>query len=246
MNRKTFVQSVGATCANWTWSWSFVNPDEKFVLFGLWQDQEEGNRRRILSRSWEYSPKGRKQPGYQQAVEHVRLVEQEGYALFTFPLFAKEGKLKEDKHDPAEIERFGNELTVGELRYRDGSWFCEPLGEAQGTSPELEDDKELYEGAKTQITVNAYERNPTARKRCIAHFGTKCQICDFDFEAVYGEIGRDFIHVHHHVSPRVVGERYKIDPVKDLIPLCPNCHAMIHRTKEALTVDALKRLIASR
>lgn len=107
-----------------------------------------------------------------------------------------------------------------------------------------EESKGLSEGAKRQITVNAYERNPEARKECIAHYGYKCQACGFDFEKIYGERGKGFIHVHHIVPLSKIGESYKVKPTKDLIPVCPNCHAMIHRDKEnTLTVEKLKDIL---
>ncbi|GEM_PF-5778449 len=55
----------------------------------------------------------------------------------------------------------------------------------------------LIEGAEKTVIVNAYERSSRAREICIQHYGTKCCVCDFDFERVYGEIGHGHIHVHH-------------------------------------------------
>jgi hypothetical protein len=42
-----------------------------------------------------------------------------------------------------------------------------------------------------------------------------------------------------------IGESYKIDPVRDMIPLCPNCHAMVHRSNESrpLAVEVLRSII---
>ncbi len=101
----------------------------------------------------------------------------------------------------------------------------------------------LYEGAKKQITVNAYERNNQARQECIAHHGCRCSVCDFDFEKMYGNLGEGFIHVHHIKPLSKIGKSYKVDFKNDLVPVCPNCHSMIHRNKEALTVDELKQII---
>jgi predicted HNH restriction endonuclease len=109
---------------------------------------------------------------------------------------------------------------------------------------DIEDESEdLFEGAKKQTTVNAYERSSQARKECIEYYGYKCQICDFDFEKVYGDIGKGFIHVHHIVDISTIGENYKIDPIKDLIPVCPNCHAMLHKRKPAYSIKEIKDLI---
>jgi hypothetical protein len=100
-----------------------------------------------------------------------------------------------------------------------------------------------YEGAVTRVLVNAYERNAAARKACIASWGCKCWVCGFDFEAVYGELGQGFVHVHHLQPLSEIGFSYQLDPVLDLRPVCPNCHAMLHRKVPTLTLDALERLL---
>ena len=107
---------------------------------------------------------------------------------------------------------------------------------------ELPEIEGLFEGAKKTVLVNRYERNPEARKECIAAHGYKCIVCGMDFEKTYGEIGKDFIHVHHIVPISTIGNEYQLNPVKDLVPVCPNCHAMLHRGKEGrvLTVEELK------
>ena len=101
----------------------------------------------------------------------------------------------------------------------------------------------FYEGAAKQIKVNKYERSKTARDKCIDHYGCHCSVCDMDFEKTYGETGKDYIHVHHITPLSEIGERYKLDPVNDLRPVCPNCHAMIHRQKPSLTIEELKALM---
>lgn len=98
----------------------------------------------------------------------------------------------------------------------------------------------LIEGAKRTITVNSYERNNRARQLCIKHYGLKCQVCDFDFEKTYGDIGKDFIHVHHLTKVADIKEKYKVDPIKHLRPVCPNCHAMLHRQEPPFTIEELK------
>lgn len=109
------------------------------------------------------------------------------------------------------------------------------------TSPEA---SELWEGAITHRVVNSFERNPLARKKCIDAHGAQCAACGMDFERQYGEIGRNFIHVHHVVPLSEVSCRYRIDPVKDLVPLCPNCHAMIHKMDNPADVQKLKERVA--
>ncbi|EGQ9330366.1 HNH endonuclease, partial [Vibrio vulnificus] len=98
---------------------------------------------------------------------------------------------------------------------------------------------------KKTITINAYERNSAARQACINKLGCSCMICGFNFELVYGERGSGFIHVHHIVPVAEINHEYKIDPVTDLIPVCPNCHAMLHRNGHTLSPKELSGLIRS-
>ena len=100
----------------------------------------------------------------------------------------------------------------------------------------------LPDGMKTQIIVNTYERNPQARRKCLEHWGHLCVVCDFDFEEMYGVLGRDYIHVHHLTPLSEIGESYLVDPVNDLRPVCPNCHAMLHRGT-VLTIEQLQEII---
>ena len=96
---------------------------------------------------------------------------------------------------------------------------------------EIDENVSLPEGAKQRVTVNKYERNPRARQRCIAHYGKKCCICGFSFGDTYGEVAEGFIHVHHVKPLSEIRTKYTVDPVKDLRPVCPNCHAVIHIRK---------------
>ncbi len=110
MSRKQFIESQGATCKNWNWSWSFINESEKFIAFGAWDIHEDGNLTLILSEDWAISPKGKKQPGYPQSREHIRLIEKENFKLKTFPM----EYMKSDENDdgaPAKIKGFTPKLT---------------------------------------------------------------------------------------------------------------------------------------
>lgn len=103
--------------------------------------------------------------------------------------------------------------------------------------------KTFKEGDVKQITSSKYERNPYARQVCIDHYGLKCSICNFDFGKFYGDLGIGFIHVHH-IKPMATRKgNYEINPINDLRPVCPNCHSMIHRKKQELTIDELKKTI---
>lgn len=110
---------------------------------------------------------------------------------------------------------------------------------------EISDVSNLREGAVRFISINAYERNPKARKLCIDAHGTRCVVCDFSFAETYGEIAEGFIHIHH-LSPLALseGER-EIDPVADLRPVCPNCHAVIHLKDGCMSIQSLREILNS-
>ena len=79
------------------------------------------------------------------------------------------------------------------------------------------------------------------RAICISVHGTRCKVCSLDFGELYGEIGRGFIHVHHVVPVSQMNPDYKINPVSELVPVCPNCHSMLHRQNPPLLIAELKR-----
>jgi len=108
---------------------------------------------------------------------------------------------------------------------------------------EVDYDIKYAEGKTKQVLVNSFERNPIARKLCIDHFGLKCQVCDFSFYEKYGDIGKAFIHVHHKIDLSSIGNEYSVNPLTDLIPVCPNCHSILHKKKPSYTIDELKNII---
>jgi hypothetical protein len=108
---------------------------------------------------------------------------------------------------------------------------------------EVQESPPLFEGAVRQITVNAYERNPAARQKCIAAHGTTCCVCGFNFGAIYGPETEGYIHVHHLRALSEADGEYAVDPVKDLRPVCPNCHAVLHLGGECRSIDEVKKML---
>jgi hypothetical protein len=104
--------------------------------------------------------------------------------------------------------------------------------------------KSLFkEGQRTSVLVNRYERDPKARQACLEHYGCRCAACGFIFSSFYGALGEGVIEVHH-LEQLSEGEGGRlVDAVRDLRPLCSNCHTMIHRRQPALTIDELRALI---
>lgn len=110
---------------------------------------------------------------------------------------------------------------------------------------EVDSVQTFREGAVRQVSVNAYEREPKARQKCIDYYGSSCFICDFDFGRAFGQRGKGFIHVHHLRPLSEIAEEYEIDPIKDLRPVCPNCHAMIHRRSPPFSLEEIKMFLKS-
>jgi 5-methylcytosine-specific restriction enzyme A len=108
---------------------------------------------------------------------------------------------------------------------------------------EVINSDKLTEGAVRQITVNAYERNPVARTRCIEAHGVGCYVCGFNFGAAYGASASGFIHVHHIKPLATIAEQYEVNPVEDLRPVCPNCHAVIHMTNPPRSIEEVRALL---
>jgi 5-methylcytosine-specific restriction enzyme A len=133
-----------------------------------------------------------------------------------------------------------NALEELNLVHRDHNEVLERLP----TETQPFEDLNLYsEGKVVQVFVDRFERNQSARIKCIEHFGDKCYACDFDFGDIYGDVADGFVHVHHKTPLSEIGEEYKVDPIKDLVPLCANCHSVVHLSNPVMAVEELKRRI---
>lgn len=163
------------------------------------------------------------------------------YQQFTSLIYKNALKSVELHIDYYESLRHGRLNSIREIL---NNHRCKLSLDSESIFPdEIHENGNLTEGVKKTISVNAYERNTTARKECIEHYGVVCNVCQFDFEAIYGSVGSGFIHVHHIVPLHVINKSYIVDPIKDLRPVCPNCHAMLHRGSTTLTIKELKEII---
>ena len=105
---------------------------------------------------------------------------------------------------------------------------------------EIVDPGKYKEGATKTVSVNVYERSAAARKACVVYYGFNCSVCDINFQTEYGDIGKGFIHVHHLKSLAKLDDQYEVDPINDLRPVCPNCHAMLHKETPSIAIEVLK------
>lgn len=125
--------------------------------------------------------------------------------------------------------------------------YCNHLGEATSKAEllaeEIAEPRKYHEGAVKKFAINAYERDPLARKDSIRHYGATCFICGFNFEQRYGAEGKGLIHVHHLRPLSEVKAEYELDPIRDLRPVWPNCHAMIHRRVPPYSIIEMKEML---
>lgn len=101
-----------------------------------------------------------------------------------------------------------------------------------------------YEGNEVFSYRVGYERNAEARMVCLSHHGYSCNACGLNLEVKYGSIAREFIHVHHMNQISDSGGQREVNPILDLVPLCPNCHAVVHRRSPPFSIEELRGFIA--
>jgi 5-methylcytosine-specific restriction protein A len=242
MSRTALFREIGAEFANPRWSWAAVNHEKRMVYFCAWAERMTESCATILSEDWE-KRRARKSPGFSDAVKKLRLVQEEGYELTVFKMV--NGR-KPDEDGPSVIKELDKTPIAARLQKVGKEWLAVFSTEDTQLSDILPSQftATFPEGAKKKIVVEAAERNPAARRACLEHYGAKCAVCELEFAKVYGEIGLGFIHVHHLKPLAFVDEAYEVDPVKDMVPLCPNCHAMVHKKMPPILPEDLKALMA--
>jgi 5-methylcytosine-specific restriction protein A len=120
-SRKQFILAQGATCANWNWSWSFVNEKEGVIIFGSGEEPIQDGKRLILGKSWVTGSDGkRKAPGYGQSRGHIDLIKG-GYQLKTFPLIYSRDA---SGQDPVRLAGFYEDLQCKDLEELDDGWYA--------------------------------------------------------------------------------------------------------------------------
>ena len=105
---------------------------------------------------------------------------------------------------------------------------------------EIEADPSALEGNPIEAVSRRYERKPVNREICLSVRGRRCCCCNMDFGEVYGEIADGFIEVHHTTPAAEMGPGYLINPVTELVPICSNCHSVVHLSSPASSVDGVR------
>jgi 5-methylcytosine-specific restriction enzyme A len=244
MSRKKFIKRQGADCKNWNWSWSFVNETKRFIIFGLWSHHSGSDEGLVLSREWKTNAAGRMNLGFKQSEEHARLVVEDGYDLLTFPIFAKidaSGKISEN--GPVKIGRYQPILQRKFLIELGCNWYAvdTPLPPANSFEPLI--GPVFEEGEQSMLLSKRVERSAAARQRCLDIHGRQCVVCSKSMSDLYGPMGEGVIDVHHLNELSQRNGKHRVDPEKDLVPVCPNCHRIIHTQRPALSVEAVRKML---
>ena len=218
------------------WDTGIVEHDSEFLIFA--NVGTEGRTGHDYNNRWEgelfrWSHKG----GSRLQWTSVRKLLEEGRRIHLF--------WRESNSAPFEYAGLVKAIEVLDKTPVEILWSFED-GAHDGTffqGPDEVHSEEYTEGTAHQVSVNVYERNGSARRACINHYGTSCAVCGQNFEDLYGPIGAGYIHVHHLVPLSDCGEGYKVDPFKDLRPICPNCHAMVHRRQPPYSVEEVQQML---
>lgn len=171
----------------------------------------------------------------------------------TTPIISKLLKSNAIANEEAEksYEYLCHELSITPSKKARTYWILDlpngilPFSPIQGDTDYPDEVTQYIEGVTKRVCVNRYERNEEARSACLKHYGFNCVVCDFNFESKFGLLGQRFIHVHHLVPISSCGQEYTVNPVDDLRPVCPNCHAMLHKSDPPFSIEELKELIMS-
>ena len=191
-----------------------------------------------------WNPKAKSKKANYVEVDFDTIINPETEAIFPLPL-QKNGVYRNQKTWTPQSSGMELHDEVAEKLEKDWANFLRrpvPVREIS-YADEVDFQKTFREGAPKKVTTTVYERKPAARAICIKFYGAVCKVCEFDFSKKYGELGKGFIHVHHLQPKAEIGKSVKLNPIRDLRPVCPNCHAMIHQRKPVYSIEELKMIM---
>jgi hypothetical protein len=121
-----------------------------------------------------------------------------------------------------------------------------PLAASEADTSDAGSDAYAMEGRKYQGIYTRYERSRSNRAIAIVVHGTKCAVCQFNFEIAFGDIGAGYVEIHHKTPVHLMLEERVVDPVEELVPLCSNCHRMVHTQDPPIPISDLRDLVHQR
>jgi hypothetical protein len=270
MNKSERQKMTAKLASRFSWSKEPIEKDAIFGLFSLPLDKEgqpieaqkhllfmSKNLTAACKAGNRYSRQLKREQGYDLDTNYISKRFNDSKPVYKHSREASEGRPKEafvvlpypvsaNSKDAIEYIASGLPFVDETLKSLEGWLQARGRLTIAQESDEIDSQVVFSEGAVRQIMVNAYERNLQARQQCIVHYGAQCFICEFDFGKVYGEIGIGFIHVHHLRQLSEIGEQYEVNPITDLRPVCPNCHAMLHRRSPSFDIEEMQAMLRER
>ena len=108
---------------------------------------------------------------------------------------------------------------------------------------DIDESQFREEGGESEVTCKKYERSRFNRQLCLSYYGFRCRACNKLMEEIYGKAGTSVIHVHHLTPVSLMGGPRTLNPIRDLVPLCPNCHNVAHRKHPPYSLDELREFL---
>ena len=141
---------------------------------------------------------------------------------------------EEFSHDVSGLNRLAENIKKANVQLSDPNNY-------------IDDDEDIgREGRILYRLHRVRERNSSlvkkAKEIALKKDGTlNCAVCGFNFSRIYGDLGHGYIECHH---TKPISEYSDVSETKlsDLVLVCSNCHRMLHRNREALSVNELREI----
>lgn len=197
---------------------------------------------------------GRNDTHFSQKVRNLishRTLDKLGLADYIEPRNGLQITLKGQSHLAA------NKITIDYLMENNFTWGDVSPVLIELTKPDVRIDvfKEIFEGdtgetKETKIYKRSKELRDAAIDSFLKNYGAlSCNICTFNYEITYGEVGKGFIEVHHKrpIYMYEGADQVKTieQAIKNLAPVCANCHRIIHRTRPPFTIEQVANIYNS-
>lgn len=179
---------------------------------------------------------------YEQALEAIQQAIANEYQVFSVATNFY-SKKKNRNAQSNRIWNYSHDLIAVTLEQEGNKFWVRNVEIADRVAMEETTTAEYREGRFFSVVLKGRERNPKARAAAIKAHGVDCKVCDTNFEKVYGKIGQEYIHVHHLVQVKDRTGEYFVDPINDLKPVCPNCHAMLHKKDPPYSIEEMREII---
>jgi 5-methylcytosine-specific restriction protein A len=209
--------------------------DAKNILINKWEMNQTTATYYI--KNYEYMRKGE---GHIYSMNKYAFEYYLGYIFYDYGYEALEIALKVVKKCIDDYNGSKSNIITAIKTYEYFSKKMNKKNDPINYDPEI---KEYWENNIRNIIFSKHERNQKARKKCIEFYGYKCHVCGIVLSDIYGSVANDYIHVHHLNEISSIQHQYKIDPIKEMRPLCPNCHGIVHKKSPPYTIEEVKELI---